>query len=355
MKSHIEQLLAFPLRRFLAPMLSLVAAAPLALTPFAQGQTAGRLLFLNPQTGAYQVGGIDIGGYFHAAASGTRPKLAGTTNIVPNNTAIIAYNQNSGYSEFAVVDGFGNVAFNPQQLGAGYPYIVGTGGNFFFYNGNANQNGAGVLITLNQSGTYNRQLWSETLSPWSIIVQSDNYLNFYNMTTGLFDQAASSQALNQPIGELLQDSSSVVTLASGYGVMAPINDNLILYNTGTGAYNVLGLYFTGNGKDFPDSRSKGMLKKYYDTILPIAGQVLFYGYGTGDALTGYLNQTAQLVTENDTTLPIYTDLVVDETYIVGYVASTGKLDVYSISTGGVLTLHSTTTIAAGFSMVVTQS
>jgi len=336
-------------------MLSLVAAASLALSPLAQGQTAGRLLFLNQKTGAYQVGGVDVGGYYHAAASGTRPKLVGATNVVANSTAIIAYNQNSGYSEFASIDGFGNVAFNPQQLGAGYPYIVGTAGNFLFYNGNASNSGAGVLITLNQSGTYNRQLWSDSLSPWSNIVQSSNYLLFYNANTGLFDQTTSSQALNQPVGELLQYRSSVVMLTNGYGVLAPINDTLILYNTTSGAYDVVGLYFTGNGNDFPDSLSKGTLPKYYDTILPISGQVLFYGFGTGNALTGYL-RNGQLIQESNTTLPLYTSLVVDQTYVVGYNEVSGKLDIYSLSNTGVLTLNSSTTLATGYGfMVVTQS
>jgi hypothetical protein len=137
--------------------------------------------------------------------------------------------------------------------------------------------------------------------------------------------------------------------------MGAINDNLILYNTGTGAYDVLGLYFTGNGKDFPDSRSKGTLKKYYDTILPIGGQVLFYGYGTGDALTAYLSQTGQLVTENDKTLPLYTAVVVDGNYLIGYSGTSGNLDVWAISTAGVLKLNSSTTVGAGFNMAISHS
>jgi hypothetical protein len=70
------------------------------------------------------------------------------------------------------------------------------------------------------------------------------------------------------------ECESVPVLLGGQGVwpLIAFNDNLIMYNSGTGAYEVLGLYFTGTQKDFPDKRDSGTLTEYYGAILPTAGR-----------------------------------------------------------------------------------
>jgi hypothetical protein len=314
----------------------------------AQAQVAGRLFLLNPQTGAYLAGGIDIGGFFHAAPAGTRSTLKGTTSVVANNTALVAYNSSTGYSEFVVIDGYGNVKFNPQQFNTSATTIVGSASDFLFYYGNANQGGTGSFIATQEGGTYLKTLQTAGLSPWSNIVQTDDYLCFYNFQTGLFDQTTLSPVTQS----LQQDSTAVVTLPPGYNVMAPVNDNLIMYNSGTGAYEVLGLYFTGTQKDFPDKRDSGTLKEYYGAILPTAGQVVFYGYGTGDALTATVGPNGLLQQEKDITLPLYTGAVTTGAYLAFYNAATGTLDVYSISAStGVLSLRSTQNIGPGYTAI----
>jgi hypothetical protein len=313
----------------------------------AQAQVAGRLFLLNPQTGAYLAGGIDVGGFFHAAPAGTRTTLKGTTNVVANNTALVAYDSYTGYSEFVVIDGYGNVKFNPQQFNAGATTIVGSASDFLFYYGNANQGGTGSFIATEEGGVYLKTIENAGLSPWSNVVQTDDYLCFYNYLTGLFDQTTLS-AVDQG---LLQDSTAVQTLPANYNVLAPVNDNLILYNSVTGAYQVLGLYFTGNEKDFPDKRDSGTLKEYYGAILPTAGQVVFYGYGTGDALTATISLTGQLQQENDITLPLYTAAVTTGSYVAFYNADSGVMDVYGVTTTGTLTFRSTQNIGAGYTAV----
>ena len=329
---------------FLTHRILTLVAALLFGGAMAQAQVAGRLFLLNPQTGAYLAGGIDVGGYFHAAPAGTRSTLKGTTNLAANNTALVAYNAATGYSEFVVIDGYGNVKFNPQQFNTSATTIVGSASDFLFYYGNANQGGTGSFIATEEGGYYLKTLQTAGLSPWSNIIQTDDYLCFYNYVTGLFDQTTLSPVTQS----LLQDSEAVQTLPANYNVFAAVNDNLIMYNSGTGAYEVLGLYFTGNQSDFPDKRDSGTLKEYYGAILPIAGQVVFYGYGTGDALTASI-QTGQLQKMNDMTLPLYTGVVATGSYLAFYNAATGTLDIYSVSTStGVLTLHSSQNIGAGF-------
>ena len=39
---------------------------------------------------------------------------------------------------------------------------------------------------------------------------------------------------------------------------------------------------------FPHRRNSGTLEKFYGAILPIAGRVVFYSYGSGDVLVGHL-------------------------------------------------------------------
>jgi hypothetical protein len=313
----------------------------------AQAQVAGRLFLLNTQTGAYLDGGIDVGGFFHAAPAGTRTTLKGTTSLVANNTALVAYDSYTGYSEFVVIDGYGNVKFNPQQFSVGANTIVGSASDFLFYYGNANQGGTGSFIATEEGGYYLKTLENAGFSPWSNVVQTDNYLCFYNYLTGLFDQTT----LSAVDPGLLQGSNAVLTLPANYNVLAPVNDNLILYNSGTGAYQVLGLYFVGNEKDFPDKRDSGTLKEYYGAILPTAGQVVFYGYGTGDALTATISLTGQLQQENDITLPLYTAAVTTGSYVAFYNADSGVMDVYGVTTTGTLTFRSTQNIGAGYTAV----
>jgi hypothetical protein len=313
----------------------------------AQAQVAGRLFLLNTQTGAYLPGGIDVNGFFHPAPAGTRTTLKGTTSIVANNTALVAYDSYTGYSEFVVIDGYGNVKFNPQQFNAGANTIVGSASDFLIYYGNGSQGGTGSFIATEEGGYYLKAIENAGLSPWSNVVQTDDYLCFYNYLTGLFDQTTLS-AVDQG---LLQDSNAVLTLPAGYNVLAPVNDNLILYDSVTGAYQVLGLYFTGNERDFPDKRDSGTLKEYYGAILPIAGQVVFYGYGTGDAQTATISLNGQLQKENDSTLPLYTSALTTGSFAVFYNANSGLLDVYGVTTAGVLTLLSTQNVGTGYTAV----
>jgi hypothetical protein len=313
----------------------------------AQAQVAGRLFLLNTQTGAYLAGGIDVGGYFHSAPAGTRTTLKGITNLTANNTSLVAYDSATGYSEFVVMDGYGNVKFNPQQFSAGANLVVGSASDLLFYYGNTSQGGTGSFLATEEGGYYLKTLVNTGLSPWSNVVQTDNYLCFYNYQTGLFDQTTLS-----PVTQgLLQDKSAVVTLPPSYGVISAVGDNLIMYNSGTGAYEVLGLFFVGTGNDFPDKRDSGTLKEYYGAILPTAGQVVFYGYGTGDALTATISQNGLLQQEKDITLPIYTAAVTTGPNVVFYNAVTGVLDVYYVTPAGVLTMRSTQNIGTGYTAV----
>lgn len=318
----------------------------------AQAQVAGRFLLLNPQTGAYLVGGIDVSGYFHSAWGGTRASLKGLTNLAANNMALIAYNSPTGYSEFVVIDGYGQLRFTPQQFSAGANIVQGSGNNFLFYYGNANQSGSGSFITVGEGGYYQKTLENASLSPWSNVVQTDDYLCFYNYKTGLFAQTTLSP-VNQA---LIENNYSVVTLPANFNVFAAVNDNLIVYNSGTGAYEIQGLLYKGNGNDAPILRSSGTLKTYYGAILPTAGQVVFYGYGTGDALTASISQSGLLQQENDITLPLYTGVMTTGSYVVFYDAVGGNLDVYGVTPAGALTLRSTQPIGAGYTfMTATQS
>jgi hypothetical protein len=331
-------------RHFCAATLCLVAATLLLWTGNASAQTAGRLFFLNPGNGDYLVGGIDPSGYFHSAPAGTRTTLIGTTHLVANNTAIVAYNRATGYAELVAIDGFGSAGFRPTGFGVNWNNIVPTGGTFLTYAGDGNNSGQAAAFAVKQGGYIDHQIWAGSLSPWTNIVQTDDYLIFYNQITGLFDETIFS-----PVSTTLQQNSlSVATIPTGYGLMAAVDDNVILYDTTTGAYRVVSMYFVGNGKDFPDRRDSGTLEKFYGAILPSAGRVVFYSYGSGDVLVGHLTQSGELVSDKKTKIPIYTDAFTTGSYLCFYNAENGELAVYSLSTGGTLTRHSVQQIGSGY-------
>ena len=335
--------------RFCGSAVVLVAAAILLLTANAPAQIAGRILFLNATNGEYLIGGVDPSGYFHSTPSATRPTLVGTTILQANNTALVAYNRNTGYSELVAIDGFGNAAFHPQYFGSNWNTITGSGGDLLFYSGNGNQGGQGVIYALKQGATFDREIITTDLSPWTNIVQNDDYLLFYNQVTGLFDETI----LSPVYSGLLQNAKSVATLPTGYSLMSAVNDNVILYNSGTGAFRVMSMYFVGNGNDFADARDTGTLEKYYGAILPTAGRVVFYSYGSGDVLVGHLSQSGQLDTDKKTRIPIYTDAFTSGQYVCFYSAESGELAVYSVSTGGTLTLRSSGKIGSGYTFSAT--
>jgi hypothetical protein len=331
-------------RRFCTAILSLAAVTLLLWTADASAQTAGRLFFLNSENGDYLVGGIDPGGYFHSTPASSRSTLKGTTHLVANNAAIVAYNRNTGYAELVAIDGFGNAGFRPTGFGVNWNQIVPTGGDFLSYGGDGNNGGQGAAFAVKQGGYIDHQIWAGSLSPWTNIVQTDDYLIFYNQVTGLFDETIFS-----PVSSTLeQNRLSVATIASGYGVMAAVDDNVILYNTSTGAYTVIGLYFVGNGNDFPDRRNSGTLQKFYGAILPSAGRVVFYSYGSGDVLVSHVSQSGELVSEKKTKIPIYTDAFTSGSYLCFYNAENGELAVYSLTTGGTLTRLSVQQIGSGY-------
>lgn len=330
--------------RFCAAILCLLTAALLLWTANASAQTAGRLFFLNSANGDYLVGGIDPSGFFHSAPAGARSTLVGTTHLVANNTAIVAYNETTGYAELIAIDGYGNAGFRPTGFGVNWNYIVPVGGSFLTYSGNGNNGGQGAAFAVKQGGYIDHQIWAGGLSPWTNIVPTDDYLVFYNQVTGLFDATIFS-----PVSSTLrQNSLSVDTIPAGYGVTAAVDDNVILYNSTTGAYRVVGVFFVGNGNDFPDKRSSGTLEKFYGAILPIAGRVVFYSYGSGDVLVSHLTQSGTLDSDKKTTIPIYTDAFTSGSYLCFYNAQNGELAVYTLSTGGTLTRASVQQIGSGY-------
>jgi hypothetical protein len=331
-------------RRFCASILFLAAATLLLWTANASAQTDGRLFFLNPGNGDYLIGGIDPSGYFHSTPAGTRSTLVGTTHLVANNTAIVAYNKTTGYAELVAIDGYGHAGFRPTGFGVNWNFIVATGGNFLTYAGNGNDSGQAAAFAVKQGGYIDHQIWAGSLSPWTNIVQTGDYLIFYNQVTGLFDATIFSPVSSN----LEQNSLSVATIPTDYGVMAAVDDNVILYNSTTGAFRIVSMYFIGNGNDFPDRRDTGTLAKFYGAILPSAGRVVFYSYGSGDVLVAHLTQSGELVSDKKTKIPIYTDAFTTGSYLCFYNAENGELAVYSLSTGGTLTRHSVQQIGSGY-------
>jgi hypothetical protein len=217
---------------------------------------------------------------------------------------------------------------------------------YFFYNGA----GTAAVVTYLQGGWVERQPWTSTgLSPWTSIVQNDDYLMFYNFHTGLLAVAAFSAV---DFGLLQSATQSTLTMDTGDGWIAPVGDNVLGYNSTTGAYQIVGAYISDSGINYAQFRSSGTLPKFYSPALRCDGRYVLYSYGSGDTTIAYIGQTGTLVKIQRTMLPLYTAMVSTGENIVGYNASTGELDVFAISQGGTLVAVSTQIIAAGYSSLV---
>ena len=337
--------------------LAFAALASLAATAgAARAQTSGRIFFLNQQTGDFVVGGVGHDRLVHfpspgKANFGTEKSLIGVTNVAAANDGIVAYNQTTGYAEIVVIDGLSDIEFIPNPFSSGWKTILGTGGYLYFYDGVS----SAAAVSLHQGGEVDNQPYTFTgLSTWTSIVQTENYLVFYN-----FHNGAVAEGVFSPVGQTFyQPAQSSLTTDTNCGLVAPIGlDQVLLYNTSNGKYDIVYVGTTGNGTDYIGFGSSGTLPTFLGAAVEVGGRVVLYGYGNGTAVVGYVSPRNGIFTKaQQKTLPLYSSVVSTGPYFIGYQQLSGLLDIYDIERNGTLALVATQTAPTGYtSLTVTHS
>lgn len=328
--------------KWLCGALTALTLAGMAIS--ANAQSRGRLLFVNSNNGNFQTGGVDVGGYYHAAeANQNNPRLIGTTKLIETDSGILAYALNAGTTTTFLLDSLGSL-FNETETKFDSDWFIITGiGNYLFF---TNGTGSGAIVYISPNGTIHQTLSSTTLSAWSQVVATDNYLFFYNRTTGAFADGI----ITADGGTFFQEDGGT-GVPTGFTLIASVGDNLLLYNAFTGAYETAGIYFVGNGKDFFDKRSSGTLPLNYAQAVSLDGRLLLYNSTNGATLIGNFSTTGILVVTEKVKKPGWTNVVASGEYLLFYNASSGAYEVDTIGTNGHIAQLSSGNIGAGYDLV----
>ncbi len=258
----------------------LVAMVLASAASVAQAQSIGRLLFLNPSTGATLVGGIDQLGQFHKYASGIRTPLIGKSVLVPTADGILAYSP-SADGQIVRIDGVGYPTFsNIINLSPGWKQIVSFGDHLFFYNGG---NG-GAIVVVNSNGSVLQTQTIPNLSVWSQIIPTNNYLTFYQKNTGNYAVAVISYQ------EVLV-SINYGTIGKSYTLFGAVGDDTMPYDPTTGSYEIDAIKYSGNNSDNISVRSNGKILPGFNSVVESNGYLFWYNILNGRIVIGYIDKT----------------------------------------------------------------
>jgi hypothetical protein len=260
-----------------------IALACSAASPaFAQGE--GRLMFINPSTGAWASGGVDQLGAYHLNSAGWSAAYIGRTDLFATNAAFMTttYWNYTGVS--LNLDNFGKPAPGGSSFTAHMPIEqrASLGGFAFFYGAN----GSAEIYRTSVDGAATRTFATTSFSPWTNIVATDNYLLFYNynndvIATGVITNAGGFQ------------QTFAGSVKNAYSSVASLGDNVLFYNP-----------FTRQGE---------------------AGQIMYAG----------ANQTNPYVKRQDVVFDdVFSDFVKSKNYLLLYSSSTGNAETGHFTTGG---------------------
>ena len=274
----------------------------------------GRLYLVNRATGNQLAAGIDFPGQFRPGQAGTHPDAVGVSEVVGTPAGLVLYNRRSGVGRVVRIGADGRLDYG-DHLGfsPNWDIIVGLGNRIFFYS----SNGAAAIGHIAPNGAYGQtqSLPAGSLSPWTHIAATDNYLFFYNSRSGITAVAAID-----PNGHLAQTASGQTR--AGYGYIITQGDRLVLYNQQTGAYESGGIRLASVGgalRGRYELSSSGSIAPGFNKLVEHNGQLLLYNVGTGQALIGYLGRSSDLTGLHSASLsPGWTRIVSTYHYLFFY-------------------------------------
>lgn len=349
--------------RFAGRALCLLAVVAAFLAPTsARAQSVGRLLFVDWHSGAYLTAGVDQLGKFHSSGNGVTSHFisAAAPKLVPTGSAIFYYvPAGQGYS-------FPLDAVNPIPIthvggfASNWTTIVSLGDYLCFYDGAH----TAALLAVRPDTSYTETDATSNFSLWSSLTTTDNYIVFYNATSGVeavLTVASFGRSGATSVSATFQQTSNG-TIGTGYSLFGTVGDDLVPYNRKTGAFEVDAIRFDGTQTDALSKLSAGKLLPRLDHVVTQDGYLVWYCAGTGaqagKMVIGYIDRSAATggswVTTQTRIDGGFTDIVSAGHYLVLYSATTGDIEVGYITQAGKFVQTDTQTIEAGFIVTATK-
>lgn len=326
----------------------MVGAAVMTAAPGAGAQTNGRLLLQNASAKTCLWGAVDEFGVFRtelAATSGSACVYGGVSTMVPTDAGILAYDYFSGstwafrHDALGVGDSIAGPGFSPI-----WKWAVPMGRFIMLYDGTH----FGAVVSINSDLTIQQTDTLTNVSPWTQVISTDNYLFFYNSSTGVYAIAVID------IGGAIGQTSNG-TQPTGFTKVVSSRDALFFYNYNTGAY----LYGTIVAN--PASRTDGLyapingtLPVHFTHFVALNSNLLCYNVITGTAKVLYLPNSGSPLTVTQTLNigKFWNFVVAAGANIFLYNESTGATAVGQIDNKGHFLLIPSPTVASGFTNVV---
>lgn len=245
------------------------------------------------------------------------------------DNGILCYDRINGGGAVVQLDGRGLPRFKTGiGLSADWASLTAIGSHVFFYDGNH----TGAIVAINPSGSTTQTDTETNLSTWTNIVATDNYLVFYNSSTGVLASAVVSNI------EQLQDTSTSSGIINA-SLFANIGDDLMLYDPGTGNYNIFQILYNGGLTDALTLGASGVIAKGFTQVARLGRSILFYNSDSGKTLIGTIDQSSLELaqwkqTQATKLLKGWSNIVTAGQFLVFYNEGSGALSVGYISTAG---------------------
>lgn len=275
----------------MARVTGLIVALFIALIAWAgpaDAQSEGQLVFFNQATGRIGTGAVDHLGHF---ALRTTASGYGTHRLYgPTRNGIFASSETGGTRYFWLMQ--------PNYLGqlelsgrptAQIPTVASAtpfGNYMLFYDG-----GSGATLYETGNDTTFTPRWStNSFSPWTNIVATDNHLFFYNRTTGVVAALTTAWTNAHSNFGLVQNSNG--TIGKNLRLFVPQGDTIMGYDPTTGNYEIGAIPINGLGTDAYTKADSGVLAKGFDRVARVGPHVVWYDANTGVTLIGRIDRTA---------------------------------------------------------------
>lgn len=310
-----------------------ILAAGLILIPsLGKAQSVGRLYFLDRATGLQTLGTIDFPGQYQQSRNSTLPELVGADIVTSTAAGLLVYTRATGAGRIIRLGADGVPDYGTRNIFARtWQKMVSLGDYLFFYD---NRRSAAIGYISPDGRFVLTQSLLNSLSPWTHILATENYLLFYNQNTGVivtgsitpsgqFVQTARGNAgtgfdylvnsgdriilYNQASGKIQSGQIRAIAgnaqltgryqitgagvVAAGFSSLEAQNGHVVLYNADNGQMNVLG--FDQSGK-YTVTQQLNILRNW-TTLVSTGNYLLLYNNVSGGAAAGYISDAGIFV------------------------------------------------------------
>ncbi|MFN7929798.1 MAG: M4 family metallopeptidase [Blastocatellia bacterium] len=251
----------------------------------AVGVSGAHLFFYNAQNGSAAAVQVTNAGQFGwQVGYGAGALSTEWSNIVPVANYLLFYNTRTGLYAVAKVDQNGKMTtVNNGYIARNMTKVAATDKHVFFFSEYDRSGFAGTVNTSSGAFSVTQSFGAGAFSPWTDIVDTKYGMFFYNRADGTV------AVVNvQANGTLNQTDGKVRYLAAGYDQVVVQGEDVLLYNSATGAY-VPGFVDSRGKFDFMTLTSCGAtLPAGYKKIVAANNKLFFYNPNTGAGAVGFL-------------------------------------------------------------------